>query len=133
MNDIEMTTPASPEPDELKEQVAALRGQVTTLTLALFVLSGILSGFLYVQTRRARTDLNQFGPQANQIIELSIREEQAVRDFVAKLADFGRTHPDFLLILKKYGIPLTNAPATTAIPSIAPAPKSTAPAAPPKK
>ena len=131
----ENQNPEASELGELKEQCAALRSQTTALLLALVVLSGTFSAFLFVQARRARGDLVAFRPQANQIAEASKREEPAIRDFFAKLNEFGRTHPDFLPVLNKYKIqtPAAPATATTAIPSIAPAPKPAAPAPTPKK
>jgi hypothetical protein len=42
--------------------------------------------------------------------------------FVAKVAEYGRTHPDFEPILKKYGIPLpTNTVAPMSFPAVKPA------------
>jgi len=135
-----MIEPENPSPEasdlgELKEQCAALRSQTTALLLALVVLSGTLSAYLFVQARRARVDLEAFRPQANQVAEAIKREDPAIRDFFAKLNEFGRTHPDFQPVLSKYKIqtPAAPATATTSAPPAAPAPKSTAPAAPPKK
>ncbi len=31
-------------------------------------------------------------------------------DFIKKITEYGRTHPDFAPVLAKYGIRLTNAP-----------------------
>ena len=120
MSEPENQSPDASELEELKEQCAALRSQMTALLLALVVVSGTLSAYLFVQAHRARNDLKEFKPQATPIIEASTRDEPIIRYFAARLADYGRTHPDFVPILKKYGIPVTN---TTAAPKPAPATK----------
>jgi hypothetical protein len=123
MNEPDTKTPTRPETGDLSGQVAALRRQATTFGLALIILSGTLNVYLYVQARRARNDLNALRPQANQIIDAYKRQEIIVKDFMARLGDYGRTHPDFVPILNKYRIPVSSAPAPTATTPPAPAQK----------
>jgi hypothetical protein len=41
----------------------------------------------------------------------------AIQKFVQELVAYGQLHPDFQPILKKYGIPLTQPPATNSAPT----------------
>jgi hypothetical protein len=89
---------------ELMDQVVALRHQVFTLLLALVVVSGTLTVYLYRQASLARKDMAAIKPQATQMIEAFKRDQQSMEGFVKQLTAYGVTHPDFQPILKKYGI-----------------------------
>ena len=96
---MDSTTPIEP-----MEQVAALRRQVTTLLLALIVVSGTLTVYLWYQSRITGKEIDVIRPQAMQIVQIFNQ-----RSLVAeKLVAYGQTHSDFQPVLKKYGIPLTN-------------------------
>src|SRR5882762_2864487 len=117
--------------DDVKQQCAALQRQVTTLLLALVVVSGTLSVFLWRQARYARADLEAVKQPAAQIIQAFNKQDKAYMDnFVARLADYGRTHPDFVPTLNKYKIAVPAAPITASPPPATATPK---PAAAPKK
>lgn len=104
---------------EIADQIAALRRQTFTLLLALIIVSGTLTVFLYRQASLTRRDITAIKPQATQIIQAFTQNAPNIDGFVKQLAAFGVTHPDFQPILKKYGI--------------APAAPVTAPSAAPKK
>ena len=117
--------------DDLKQQCAALQRQVSTLLLALFIVSGTLSVFLWRQSRYARADLEAVKQPAAQIIQAFNKQDKSNMDnFVARLADYGRTHPDFVPTLNKYKIAVPGAPITASPPPATATPK---PAAAPKK
>jgi len=117
-----------PETEELKQQCACLQRQMMTLLLALVIVSGTLTVFLWRQARYARRDLEDMKSPAGQIIQEFNQNKAAMDGFVAKIAEFGRTHPDFAPIMTKYRIPMpTGAPPATAT---APVPATTTP---PKK
>jgi hypothetical protein len=126
MNETESNSPQS---GDLASQVAALQRQVFTLLLALIVVSGTLTVYLYRQDSVTRKDIDSIRPKAEQIISAFNQTRPAMQAFVKQLTDYGMAHPDFQPILKKYG--LMPAPATNAAakPSTAP---PTMPA-PPKK
>jgi hypothetical protein len=74
------------------------------------------------------------------VVQAYNNDKPNVDAFVAKLADYGRTHPDFAPIMKKYQLqPPTNsvapasAPKTAGTTSPAPAKAAPAPAPAPKK
>jgi len=102
--------------NELSDQVAALRRQTFVLLLALIIVSGTLTVFLYRQASLTRRDIAAIKPQATQIIQAFSQNGPNIQNFVKQLAAFGATHPDFRPVLQKYGIP----PAGTAAPVAAP-------------
>jgi hypothetical protein len=130
MENLETKNVVVGDADDLKEQCAALQRQVSMLLLALFIVSGTLSVFLWRQARYARADLEAVKQPAGQIIQAFKQEQPRMDNFVARLADYGRTHPDFVPILNKYKIAVATAPMTASPPPTTTTPK---PAAAPKK
>ena len=118
MNESETNSPAH---TELMDQVVALRHQVFTLLLALVVVSGTLTVYLYRQASVTGKDIVAIKPQAAQIISAFNQNRVGMENFVKQLSAYGNTHPDFQPILRKYGI----VPQSTAAPTAL-----TAPAAP---
>ena len=134
MSDLESRNPITGGNDDLRQECASLQRQVTTLLLAVFVLSGTLTVFLWRQARYARADLEVLKPPASQIIQSFKQEKPIMDDFLVKLADFGKTHPDFGPILTKYKIQSSSVPVTTpAAPASTTPAGGPAPATPPKK
>ena len=111
MNESEMNSPA---PAGLNEQVAALQRQVFTLLLALIVVSGTLTVYLYRQASLTGKDIAAIKPQAQPLIKAYKQNLPALETFVNQLAAFGQTHPDFRPILQRNGFGTqpagTNAP-----------------------
>ena len=91
-------------------EIAALRSQVFTLLVALIVVSGTLTVFLYRQSSLAGKDLLQ----AQQLTDNLAKNEAGVNNFAAQLVAYGQKNPDFAPVLKKYG--LTGVPAPAAAP-----------------
>jgi hypothetical protein len=99
---------------DLAAQVAALQRQVFTLLMALIVVSGTLTVYLYWQNHVTRKDLTAIRPLAEQTISTFNRDRPAMELFLKQLVAYGQAHPDFQPVLKKYGAALTPAkPATT--------------------
>lgn len=118
MNDIE-NKPAgsgSADPNE------SLQLQLTLQLLALVLMAATLAFFFYVQSRRASFDLSVIKPPATGLIAAFEQEQPGVNVFIAKIAEYGRTHPDFAPIMQKYQIP----PPTNASAPAAPKPAATA-------
>ena len=105
MNEFEMGSPA---PVELTDQIAALRRQITTLLLALIVVSGTLTVYLWYQSHILGKEIDAIRPQAMQVMKILNQTSPVVEKLVPQFVAYGQTHPDFQPILKKYGIPLTN-------------------------
>jgi len=97
-------------------EIVALKNQVFTLLVALIVVSGTLTVYLYRQVSLAGKDIAQ-GQQLTAVLN---QNEAAVQNFVTRLVAYGEKHPDFVPVLKKYGIaPRPGVPAEAP----APAPK----------
>ena len=106
MNESEIGSPA---PAELTDQIAALRRQVTTLLLALIVVSGTLTVYLWYQSRITGNEVSVIRPQVLRMMNVFNQSNLVM----GKLVVYGQAHPDFQPILKKYGIPLTNSVAAS--------------------
>ena len=106
MNKFEMGSPA---PVELTDQIAALRRQMITLLLALIILSGTLTVYLWYQSRITGQEASAIRPRVLQMMS-AFNQSSFV---VEKLVVYGQAHPDFQPILKKHGIPLTNSVAAS--------------------
>ncbi|MCU0783099.1 MAG: hypothetical protein MUF81_03445 [Verrucomicrobia bacterium] len=135
MNEPETKPATAPQAEDLKQQCVCLQRQMTTLLLALVIVSGTLSIFLWRQVRYARRDLEAMKPPATQMVQEFNQIRPGMDAFLAKVTEFGRTHADFAPILTKYRIPMTTGapPATVAAPKPAAAKPAAAPASAPKK
>ena len=99
------TEPKSSAPVELTDEIVALRHQVFTLLLALVVVSGTLTVYLYRQARLIGKDIEAFKPQAMSVIQAFNQNRQAIDMSINQLVAFGTTHPDFQQqVLKKYNL-----------------------------
>ena len=128
MDNLEPKTPIQPVVNDLQAQYDALRHLVVSLMILVVVMSGTLNIYLLRQWRTTKRDLTGIRPQATQMIaEYQKVSGPMMNDFIKKISEYGRTHPDFAPVLAKYGI--KPAAATSAVPA---APTSL-PAAPPKK
>jgi len=111
MNDKPQTNSPAPD-DDLSGQVASLRHQINLLLLALIVISGTLTTYLFYQAHTLGRDLAALEPQARMVVQNYNRNLPHIQQFVQELIAYGQKHPDFQAILKQNGIPLT-LPATT--------------------
>jgi hypothetical protein len=87
-------------PDNRNDEIAALKIQLFTVLVALIVVSGTLTVYLYRQASLAGKDI----AQAQQLGGNLVQNEAAVNGFVTKLASYGERHPEFVPLLKKYGV-----------------------------
>ena len=113
MNESETNPPVAAD---LAVQVDSLRRQITLLLLALIVISGTLTTYLFYQSRAVGSELAGLEPQAQAIIQNYNKSLPNIQKFVQELVAYGQAHPDFQPILKKYGIPLTPPAATNSAP-----------------
>src|SRR5258707_5910237 len=110
---------SQPQPSvaELGEQLADLRHLVVSLLILALVVSGTLNLYLLRQVKFTRDDLQAFLPHATQMIaEFNKTSAPAMREFLLKLIDYGKTHPDFMPIAHKYGIKPGIAGASNGVP-----------------
>jgi type II secretory pathway component PulF len=99
-------------PENNNAEIATLKNQVFTLLVALIVVSGTLTVYLYRQAVLAGKDLAQ-GQQLSAVLN---KNDAVVSAFITKLVAYGEKHPDFVPVLKKYGIaPIKGIPADARI------------------
>ena len=127
MDEIEIKAPAQPDLNELQAQCEALRHLVVSILVLAVVVSGTLTIYLLRQWRFTHSELVAFRPQAVPFITQYQKERGPAMDqFLARLADYSRTHTDIIPVLTRYGlrqVSPTNAVPTKASPPAVPAPK----------
>ncbi len=111
---------------ELQAQCDSLRHLVVSILVLLIIISGTFTIYLLRQWKYTRNDLASFRPQATNAIAQYEKNRAAMDDFVNKITDYGKTHPDFAPIMAKYGLGKPGA-STATPPVVAPA-KPVAPA-----
>ena len=84
-------------------EIAALKNQVFVLLVALIVVSGTLTVYLYRQASVAGKDIVQ-DQKAEEQMHLNAN---VIDTLVRRLVAYGEKHPDFVPVLKKNGIILT--------------------------
>jgi hypothetical protein len=94
--------PVQSEASELRSQYEQLQQLVSSLLLILIVVSGTLSVFLLRQWRFVKAELSSVQPAAAQMQTEHNSSQPFTQDFLKKLAEYGRTHPDFAPISGKY-------------------------------
>lgn len=114
MNESEANPISNTPTNSDTDRIAALERQISTLLLALVILSGTFTVYLYRQLSIVSSDLQMLKPGAMQLIEAVKREKPGMDQFVLKLVEYGKTHPDFKPIVDKYGL---NSPAVVAPPA----------------
>lgn len=120
---IESNVPSAPAENNSAE-ISTLRNQVFVLLIALIVVSGTLTVYLYRQASIARKDLDSIQTQAQQVITTFNSNQKLMMDFVNSLVAYGQTHPDFKPVLAKYGIaPVPGIPAGAPVGAVPAAPK----------
>jgi hypothetical protein len=128
MDNLDLKTPVQPDANDLRAQYDQLRQLIASILILVIVISGTLGIYLLRQWQSSRKDLIAIRPQAAQMIaEYQKVSGPLMSDFVKKITDYGRSHPDFTPVLAKYGI----RPAGPTNP--APAPLGSPPAAASKK
>lgn len=115
-----------PELADLQARCQSLQQMVVILLLLLLVVTFTIWAFLMRQVRTVKGDLAGYRPQATAVVSQLKPNELYMDDLVKKFQDFGRTNPDFMPILVKYGIAPTNrapGPIPAPAPAAAPAKK----------
>lgn len=121
-NELPQTTP-QPEFKDSQGQYESLASLLVSVLVLLVVLAGVFDLFLFRQVKNARADLANVRAGLAQLQGRVV----AVNEFAHKLQDYGRTHPDFMPILTKYGLkpaaPTNTIPGMTAPATLPPAKK----------
>jgi hypothetical protein len=118
MDNFDLKTPVQPNTNDLQAQFDQLRQLITSVLILVIVISGTLNIYLLRQWQSSRKDLAAVRPQASQMItDYTKVRGPAMGEFVNKLAEYARSHADFVPILAKYNIRpagVSNAPAAAA-------------------
>ena len=113
--------PSNPsELAELKSQCASLRQTLGGLLLLVIVISGTFNIYLWRQFRMTQADLKVRRPQVGQLLTNYQRiTVPRFNDFLKKLSEYEKTHPDFTYIMTKYNLKptgITGAPPASVSP-----------------
>ncbi|MCX6890945.1 MAG: hypothetical protein NTX51_05405 [Verrucomicrobia bacterium] len=128
MDNFDTKTPAQPATNGLQAQVEGLRHLIVSILILVVVVSGTFTVYLLRQWRAVGKELTAYRPQAAQMIaDYQKVSVPVMTDFLKKVTDYGRTHPDFVPILTRYNIKPGSAVGGV------PAAPASAPAARPKK
>jgi len=110
MDTLEKQVVEQSELQELRTQYQSLRQVVSALLVLVLIISGALDIYLLRQWKMARAELQRRGPQVTAFVaEYNRVSAPAITDFVKRLIDYEKTHPDFTQILTKYNLKGTGA------------------------
>ena len=126
MDNFDNPVPVQPSSVDLRAEVDSLRHLVVSLLTLVFVLSGALNLYLLRQYRSLSRELTEKGPQVERLALEYQKGVPFMTNVVAKLTEYGRTHPDFTPVLVKYGFKPTGPTSPAPV-----SPSSLTPAAPP--
>jgi hypothetical protein len=110
---------SSSELAEVKSELAALQNLVFSMLVLVIVASGAFNLYLLREYKNVRNDNSNLRPQAQQARTDFEKNAPALNDFIKKLAEYSRTHPDFAPIATKFGL---NEAAKQSVAPAAPAP-----------
>jgi len=119
-----------PDVNQLQAQCDSLRQNLVNVLVLVVVLSCTFNTYLWRRVRDTHRDALAVESQvAPAVAEFQQVSGPRIRDFISRLGEYARTHPDFAPILTRHGVTLPgNPPAPTGAPG-APVPAP----APPKK
>ncbi len=123
----ESTAPVSAPTDapSVQAQLDSLHHLLVSVLVLVIVVSGTLWIFLMRQVKDTSRALDEIRPQATNIIAQYQKTGPVMDDFIRRLQDYGRGHPDFAPIMAKYGLNQrppgsTSAPTGSTLPGVAP-------------
>ena|SRR5437763_16235606 len=127
MDNVENKSVPQTESSEWRAYYESIHHLVVSVMILLIVVSGTLWIFLRWQVKYLNLELEGIRPQAtNFIAQYEKSTKPAMDNFVNKLSEYGRTHPDFAPIMTKYSIKPAGTPSigpATSAPPVAPAKK----------
>jgi hypothetical protein len=103
--DTENLPPAQPDETDLQEQIRWLQKQIKVLLILAILISGTIGIYLLRQWNYARKDLARIEPV---VTKYHAERAPAIDNFLQNLQDYGRTHPEIVPLLTKYGLGPTN-------------------------
>jgi hypothetical protein len=115
-------SPAFPDGGDWRSELESVRQLIQSLLILTVVVSGTLNIFLYREYKSAKTDAKVWREQMRALeYNYANSEGPKIEAFWQRIVEYGRTNPDFLPVLNKYGISVAPAPAPMqAVPSGSP-------------
>ena len=105
MENLENKTPLQAGDNDLQAQCDALRHLITSILILVIVISGTFNIYLLRQWKTTSKYLAGIRQQAAQMFaEYQKVSAPLMNDFVNKITEYGRTHPDFAPIMTKYNL-----------------------------
>lgn len=105
MDNLDIKTPIQPDADDLRLQFDALRHLVVSILILVVVMSGTFNIYLLRQWRTTTRELAEVRPQVAQMIAAYQNQEGPwFQEILKRFNEYGRTHPDFAVVLAKHGI-----------------------------
>lgn len=95
---------STPDAGSLQAECLWLRKQLQIILILSILVSATLTFFLLYQFRGLKNEVNGLRPM---IDEYNKTMAPQMDDFVKRLQDYSRTHPDFGAIARKYGLDQT--------------------------
>lgn len=122
MDDLPNSPTPPPEVAELRAECQALRQMLGSILILLIVVSGTLTIFMARQWKWSKNDVQAARQQTEAMVAEYNRGAGQMQDFVRRLAEYSRAHPDFAPIAAKYRLQdvLTNSAAAPAPPTPTP-------------
>lgn len=125
MDDVQNKSVLQSESNASRDQYDSMHQLIVSILVwlilvLLIVVSGTLWIFLRWQVKYTSLDLEELRPF---IVQYEKATGPAMDSFIYKLADYGRTHPDFAPIMAKYGIkpaPTPGSVTATSAPPVGP-------------
>jgi hypothetical protein len=104
MSEFQTDSPTSMDTNSSSDEIASLRQQVWTLLVILLVVSGTFCIYLVRQVSYAHKDLT--------VARQLVANGQGMDKLLQGLAEYSKTHPDFIPVLSKHGFTVNPTPAT---------------------
>jgi hypothetical protein len=102
MNDPENQIPATHDVTQTPDQFESLRQLVNWILVLLVIVSGTLTVFLLHQYRFVHQEVLVIRPQYAEAKARYHQVQPKMDDFIRRMSEFARTHPDFAAVLSKY-------------------------------
>jgi hypothetical protein len=100
------TPPGTPqnELEQLKQEYNSLYSRFVLLLVLVVIISGSYCYFLRIQVKATTSALQGTTMQATNVMVQMQKAGPMMQDYLNRFQEFGRTNPDFMPILTKYGL-----------------------------
>ena len=128
--EIKMNVPAESDPGDLRQQMVALEKTLQLALLIVLIISGCFMLYLWRQQRGLIQQVKETRPIG---MDLDTNINPFITNFVPRLLEYAKNHPDLNPILDKYNLRQTALQQAATIAPAASAPSKPVAPTPPKK